>query len=48
VLITVIWAVVVSYIILKTIEKTMGLRVGIEDETEGLDITAHGERGYHM
>lgn len=48
VLVTVIWAAVISYIILKVIETTMGLRVSIEDETEGLDITAHGERGYHM
>jgi Amt family ammonium transporter len=48
VLVTVIWAVGFSFIILKVIEKTMGLRVSIEDEIEGLDITAHGERGYHM
>jgi ammonium transporter, Amt family len=48
ILVTLIWAAVISYIILKVIEKTMGLRVSLEDETEGLDITSHGERGYHM
>ena len=48
VLVTLIWAASLSYIILKVIDKTIGLRVSLEDETEGLDITAHGERGYHM
>ncbi len=43
-----VWAGVLSLIILKVIQATIGLRVSVEDETEGLDITAHGERGYHM
>jgi ammonium transporter, Amt family len=43
-----IWSAAISYGILKGIQMTIGLRVDIEDETEGLDITAHGERGYHM
>jgi ammonium transporter, Amt family len=32
-----------SYIILKIIDMTMGLRVSEEQEREGLDITLHGE-----
>ena len=30
------------------IEKPIGLRPSEEEETEGLDITGHGERGYHL
>jgi Amt family ammonium transporter len=38
------WSLVVSWIIVKFIQKTIGLRVHEEDEIEGLDITSHGER----
>lgn len=41
---TVIYGFVVSYIILKVIDMTMGLRVTEEQEREGLDISLHGER----
>jgi Amt family ammonium transporter len=27
---------------------TVGLRPSAEDEETGLDITGHGERGYHL
>jgi ammonium transporter, Amt family len=40
---TVIYSFVVSYIILKVIDMTMGLRVSEEQEREGLDISLHGE-----
>ena len=30
------------------LKATIGLRPSEEEETEGLDITGHGERGYHM
>ena len=33
-----------SYIILKVIDMTIGLRVSEEQEREGLDISLHGER----
>ena len=46
--ITVIWAGVVGYIILKIVQATVGLRTTPEEETEGLDITAHGERSYDL
>jgi ammonia channel protein AmtB len=37
---------VVSYIILKSIDLTLGLRVSEEEEETGLDYTQHGESGY--
>ena len=39
-----VWSLVISWIIVKAIQKTIGLRVTEEDEIEGLDITSHGER----
>ena len=45
---TVLWSVVLTFVIVKVVQKTIGLRVSDDDETEGLDITAHGERGYNM
>jgi ammonium transporter, Amt family len=41
--VTVIYGFLASYIILKIIDMTMGLRVTEEQEREGLDITLHGE-----
>ncbi|MDA8246837.1 hypothetical protein [Acidithiobacillus sp.] len=36
----------VSFIILKVIDWTLGLRVKDEQEREGLDITQHGKQVY--
>jgi ammonium transporter, Amt family len=44
----VVWSVVASAIILKGVSALVGLRVSAQDEVEGLDITAHGERGYEI
>ncbi|MFW5619129.1 MAG: ammonium transporter, partial [Campylobacter hyointestinalis] len=44
VVITVIYSGTISYIILKIIDKTIGLRVSKDEEREGLDIESHGER----
>jgi len=41
--VTVIYGFVVSYVILKIIDMTIGLRVTEEQEREGLDISLHGE-----
>src|ERR1700734_1036328 len=41
--VTVIYGFAVSYLILKIIDMTIGLRVTEEQEREGLDITLHGE-----
>jgi ammonium transporter, Amt family len=40
------WCAVVSYGILKLLDATVGLRVGSEQESEGLDLAEHGERAY--
>lgn len=37
---------VVSFVLLKIIDVIMGLRVDAEQESEGLDISQHDERGY--
>ena len=40
---TLVWSFVMSMIILKLIDLTIGLRVTTEQEREGLDISQHGE-----
>jgi Amt family ammonium transporter len=44
--VSLLYAVVVTWVILKVIDKTVGLRVTVADEREGLDTTQHGEDGY--
>ena len=39
---------ILTFIILKALDATMGLRVKEEDEVMGLDLTQHGENGYMM
>lgn len=38
----------VSYVLLKLLDAIVGLRISEEDETQGLDITEHNERGYDL
>jgi Amt family ammonium transporter len=38
----------VSYALLKLIGATLGLRVSAEEETDGLDLSLHDERGYSL
>jgi len=45
---TVVYTGVVTLVLLKVIDMIMGLRVTPEQETEGLDITLHNERGYNL
>jgi Amt family ammonium transporter len=40
------WCVVLTWLILKLMHFSVGLRVSEEKETEGLDLAEHGERGY--
>jgi Amt family ammonium transporter len=47
-LFTVIYTAVLSFIILKVIDILIGLRVSEEEETQGLDISLHDERGYNL
>ncbi len=42
------YSVTVTFVILKVIDATIGLRVSKDEETEGLDTNLHGEEGYHM
>ena len=39
-------AIVVTFILLKILDATMGLRVSQQDEIQGLDLSQHGEEGY--
>jgi Amt family ammonium transporter len=41
-----VYSFVVTWIILKILDATMGLRVSEEDESMGLDLSQHGEAGY--
>jgi Amt family ammonium transporter len=43
---TLVYGGVVSFVLLKIIDLTIGLRVTEEQETEGLDLALHDERGY--
>jgi len=45
---TMVWCGVLSYVILKLIDATIGLRVSSEQETEGLDVALHNETGYNL
>ena len=44
----VVFAFILSYIIAVVLHKTVGLRVTEEDELTGLDLSLHGEAGYHL
>ncbi len=45
---TAVYAFVVTAILLKVLDATMGLRVTKEDEVTGLDLSQHGESGYTL
>jgi Amt family ammonium transporter len=47
VLITIVWSGVVSFVLFKLIDMTIGLRVDQDTERQGLDLTSHGEQAYH-
>ncbi|MFT7640430.1 MAG: Amt family ammonium transporter [Pirellulaceae bacterium] len=46
VLVTIVFSAVVTFILLKIIDVTIGLRVPQDGELQGLDLTEHGEEGY--
>ena len=46
VVVTAVYALVVTLILLKVIDWTIGLRVSEEDEVMGIDLTQHGESDY--
>lgn len=45
---TVIYTGIVTFVILKVLDKVMGLRVSEETESVGLDLSEHNERGYNL
>ncbi|PII38320.1 ammonia channel protein [Sinorhizobium meliloti CCBAU 01290] len=45
--ITIVWCGVVSAILYKVVDALVGLRVSMEAEREGLDLSSHGEAAYH-
>ncbi len=47
-LISIVYASVVTLILLVVIEKTIGLRTSIDEEKAGLDHSQHGEHGYGL
>ena len=48
ILATIVYTGIVSLFILKVLDRIIGLRVTDDDEAQGLDITAHSERGYNL
>ena len=48
VLATAAWSGVVTYLLLKVSDALIGMRVGAEDESEGLDTALHNEKGYNL
>jgi Amt family ammonium transporter len=43
-----VYTAIVTYVILKIIDRITGLRVTAEEETTGLDVEYHNERGYDL
>ncbi len=48
VVVSLVYSFGVSFLLLKVLDKTMGLRVEKEDEVMGLDLSMHGEAGYNL
>ena len=45
---TIVWCGVLTLVIFKVLDATIGLRVSKEQETEGLDLVLHDETGYNI
>ncbi len=48
IVITIVWSLVVSVVAFKIADILIGIRVSPEEESEGLDLATHGERGYNL
>ena len=46
--VSIVWSGVVAFLAYKLVDLTIGLRVSEDHEREGLDLTAHGEKAYHI
>jgi Amt family ammonium transporter len=47
VVVTIVWCGVISAILYKIVDAIVGLRPTVENESQGLDLTSHGEVAYH-
>jgi len=45
---TIAWCGAATWVILKIVDAVTGLRVSLDEETEGLDIVLHDEQGYNL
>ena len=45
---TAVWSGLLTYLILIFVRAVLGLRVSEDEESKGLDLTYHGERGYNL
>jgi len=45
---TLVYTAVLTYVVLKVVDAITGFRVTVEEETTGLDIVLHDERGYDL
>jgi Amt family ammonium transporter len=45
--ITILWCGIISFVLFKLVDMTVGLRVDAETERQGLDLATHGEQAYH-
>ena len=48
VLATAVYCAIVTYVILKIVDATIGLRVSDEAEQQGLDLVLHDEQAYNI
>jgi ammonium transporter, Amt family len=48
ILATLLYTAVLTYLILRVVKALVGFRVSVEEETTGLDIVLHDERGYDL
>ncbi len=46
--VTLLWSGVLTFVLLKLVDALTGLRVNVEEETEGLDTVLHNETGYNL
>ena len=48
IVVTMVWSALFSFLILKLVDKGIGLRVTPDEEVQGLDNVLHEETGYHL
>jgi len=48
IVVTMVWCGAVTFVLLKLVDMFVGLRVTVEQETEGLDTVLHNETGYNL